>query len=491
MNFNILQFALLAASLVLNGCSNDPNESADASSQQEPVEHKLPPAAVKNLLLICIDTVRADVFFGMGQAREDAFSIWKDRALVFEQATSTSSWTVPTLGSVFSGLWPPEHGAGQFPGVISEFGAEFPTAMFKNVPVLAEVAKQQKFSTAIVSASAWTNTKLTSLGLIDGFDKVIAVETGWRQLLTQLEDVLEQQTEGVPSFNFLHLLEAHNWHLETELELDARIDKFSAQERALFLKIAPARACKDEQSLLCKRYLVYASAVSSVREAIAITLEMMQERNLLDDTAVIVFSDHGEDFGDHSDDTRLITKLHNVSDRYVGHGHSMYQEVLHVPLLVWHPRLEGAVISNPVSLVDIAPTAARWLGVEFAPARWPGRYLDDYLQPSLELTERVVYSSGIATGEQQVGIRQGSKKSIFYMVSDQTDYYDLGEDPHELHTSPTSALVMSFDAQLLDYVQAMPQKTPEKGKLSDEQIKRLQSIGYLQGLEVGEDATAE
>ena len=78
-------------------------------------EDLLPEASPRNILLICIDTVRADVFYGLGDSRKDSFSEWQDRALVFERASSSSSWTAPAIGSVFSGLWQSGHGAGQLP----------------------------------------------------------------------------------------------------------------------------------------------------------------------------------------------------------------------------------------------------------------------------------------------------------------------------------------------------------------------------------------
>ena len=96
-----VRLGLLAASLVLNGCSDRPEETAEILLPQESIE-TLFPQPTKNLLLICIDTVRADVFYGLGEAQKDSLSDWQDRAQVFEHVTSTSSWTLPTLGSVLA-----------------------------------------------------------------------------------------------------------------------------------------------------------------------------------------------------------------------------------------------------------------------------------------------------------------------------------------------------------------------------------------------------
>lgn len=476
-----IRWGLLVSALILSGCTEAPETAAEIAPANE---LQMAPAPVKNLLLICIDTVRADVFYGMGEAHKDAMSSWEERALVFEQASSTSSWTLPTLGSVFSGLWPPGHGLGQFPGVVAAFGAEIPSTLYKEVPLLAQVAERAGFQSTSISASAWTNTVFYSGGLVKGFKDVLKIEDGWQHILTSLIKVLAQQPEETPAINFLHLMEAHNWHLETEEQLEERIAEFSTEQHAIYVEIAPEQACENEGSLLCKRYLVYASAVQSLREAIATTLETLQERSLLDNTAVIVFSDHGEEFGDHAEDKRLLRDFPNNPDLFVGHGHSMYQELLHVPLMAWHPQYAGATIQSPVSLVDIGPTAARWLGLEFKPTKWPGQFLDAQLSEQSVGVQRVVYSSGISLGEQQISVRQGNKKSISYLASDNSDYYNLGNDPYELRPNATDQFVMRFDGHLLDYIESWPKKTPEKGELSDEQIRRLQSIGYLQGLEV-------
>ncbi len=467
------QYSILVTCLIFSGCTQEPKVHA------------------KNLLLICIDTVRADVFYGLGERQKDSLNSWQDRALVFEQATSTSSWTLPALGSVFTGLWASEHGMGQFPGVIASLGFQLPSKRHKDVPLLTEVAVKAGFNTAIITASPWTNKERTfpgfdtriKIGNIEGRAGLLNLgNLGWREGLVDLKELLSQQPKNSQNLYFLHLMEAHDWHIRPEFMLDARIAKFSAQQRAQYLQFAPDHICEDEQSLLCKRFLVYASAVSDIREGIATTLETLQAENALDDTVVIMFADHGEEFGDHAEDKRITRTETNSPETFFGHGRSLFQEIVHVPLMIWHPQYESTVIKQPVSLVDIGPTAARWVGLEFTPKRWPGRYLDTYLDPSQAADERVVYASEIAFGQQQVSIRQGAKKSVWFVASDENDYYDLATDPHELHSNSTASLVMLFDGLLFDYQQNKPKIALEKTSVTAEQIKDLQSIGYLQGL---------
>ena len=102
-----LRWGLMAFCMALIGCSNDVSE---------PVKEVQTRGSARNLLLICIDTVRADLFYNLGKVQKDSLSDWESSALVFEQAISASSWTLPSLGSVFTGLWPVQHGIGQLPG---------------------------------------------------------------------------------------------------------------------------------------------------------------------------------------------------------------------------------------------------------------------------------------------------------------------------------------------------------------------------------------
>jgi arylsulfatase A-like enzyme len=479
---------ILAASLMLSACSKEPPAS---------VEEILPEASARNFLLICIDTVRADVFYGLGDGREDVFSAWQDRALVFKRATSTSSWTVPAIGSALSGLWQSGHGAGQMASQNFKAGSRTisaptsivkPTAVYEDVPLITEVAEQEGFHTAVISASPWTNSWGDPMGLNRGFKEKINIGTSTSgQGFAKIKEAFARKQKDAPFFYFQHFMEAHEWHMAPESRLDERIAKFTPQQRAAFMEVAPSRACEDEQSLLCKRYLVYASAVKRLRVTLAAMLAAMEGEGLLEDTVVIVFSDHGEEFGDHLDDKKLANAVEIAPGRFVGHGHSMYQELLHVPLLVWHPGLQGAVMEGLVSVVDIAPTVARWLNIDFLPEQWPGYHLDDYMAPSQKALDRVVYASGTAVGEKQMSAQQVARKSIWYMDSDQYSYFDLGRDPHEMQSEPSDQQVMLFDGLFLDYVQSNRDVELKGTPLSNEQIKRLQAIGYLQGAEADAD----
>lgn len=462
-----------------------------AGVDTEPFRH-----SVRNLVLICIDTVRADSFTRLAASTRDALKGWEEEALIFSQARTPAPWTLPTLGSVFTGLWPVQHGLDmQFeikPGSPPEFS---PTTMRQNVTTLAMAARKEGLETVVISASGWTAYPQFGFGVQRGFRSFHDFgarhyprgTVSWQPMLETWRELIAGRSENTRSLDFLHFMEAHDWHLLDEEALDARIAEMSPARLALYRSLAPRNACADDALIYCKRFVVYLSAIVPLREAIAQVLETLQAKNLLQETAVMVFSDHGEEFADHADDG-LDTKHGVFNDpkfaSNFGHGHSLYEELLHVPLLVWHPDYEGKVIDDPVSLIDIAPTAARWLGLQGLSEQSEGWFLDDFDRLANNAGGRVIYSSSTISGEEVFSARQGDKKSIWYTEADQALYFDLEQDPLELQPLQDDDLVLGFDSHFLDYEQLRPLRAAPRASLTQKHLEDLQAIGYLQGVEL-------
>lgn len=483
---------VIALILALGGCSRQADEETTPTAAPAPAREP-----VSNVLLICIDTVRADTFYPLGKLRDDRLHAWQDSALVFSQAQSPAPWTVPALASAFTGLWPVQHGAGLIPGLeYISIGENPPSLMRKDAATIAAAARAAGMQTNVVSSSGWTFEAKNGVGINHGFAKFYKFAPSldtlgdiyWEPMVQKWSDLIGAQGEASRALNFVHFIEAHNWHLVQDAELDERIATFSAAQLANYRATAPAPACEDEASLMCRRYLVYAHAVGVLRDAVADMLDELQTTGQLDNTAVVLFSDHGEEFNDHAGDGREPTKYRKWA--FFGHGHSLYQEQLHVPLVVWHPHEEGRTIDTPVSLLDIAPSAADWLGLEFSSADMQGQLL--HKQSNGATAERILYASHVSEGEKQMAARQGAYKSIWYIASDRSDFYDLVKDPEELHSIPTDELVLKFDGYFLEHDQLKREDASETAKFTNKQLKRLQSIGYLQGVENAEaEAEAE
>ncbi|NND66106.1 MAG: sulfatase-like hydrolase/transferase [Halioglobus sp.] len=299
-----------------------------------------------------------------------------------------------------------------------------------------------------------------------------------------------QRAEGGSFLHFLRLMEAHNWHANFDPDMEAIYDSLTEQQLQEYEAMVPPGACDEPVTKICPGFYVYAHAVRAMRNGVAEVLDTLQRENLLDDTVVVVFSDHGEEFMDHLGDHRMAESDDPIVAVFesVGHGSSLYQEMINVPLLIWHPDYEGAQIDAPVSLTDIAPSVIRWMGLEQESRQWQGEYLGDVARGN-QAPGRTIIGSALSDGEQQLSAVHDNKKAIWYLVSDHVDYFDLATDPGETDSIRDDKLVLAFDGMFLDYMQNVPKKAVAKSsKLTDEQIRRLQSIGYLQGVDTNAEA---
>ncbi len=434
------------------------------------------PPAPENLVVICLDTVRYDAF--IERDVDDALTPWLTDAMQFENAHSTAPWTMPGVASLFTGLYPVEHGAGQFSTPVANLDTEIPSALGESATTLAEILDSRFFRTgAFVSHPFFA----ADLGLRQGFQQVHNRRGWWRDIARFWEwaDKIEAPARF---FGYLHFMEAHHRHTQPPAELSEFLDTVDSATLDYLASLHPEN-CEDRESRRCRQTLVYDASVLELRTAVATVLNDLRDRALLDKTLVLVYSDHGEEFWDHEDiqlehdrDPRKFTGL--------GHGQSLYQELLHVPLLAWHPGMAGQVIDEPVSLVDVVPSVVTWLGIEELELEVSGSLL-----PPLQRRwfgapdERVIYASGIAYGPEQVATRKGASKSIFSLTDDVFEFYDLESDPLERNPLQDDGLLFEFDTLTGDYLELPPIAGLTEGQLAEGQLEDLKAIGYLQGVE--------
>jgi arylsulfatase A-like enzyme len=206
--------------------------------------------------------------------------------------------------------------------------------------------------------------------------------------------------------------------------------------------------------------------------------DALKRMGLLDDTLIIVTSDHGEEFFEHGK---------------VGHGHSLYEELLHVPLLVRLPgavALEGGGVHSEaeVSLVDIMPTACEILGVE-CPEGMEGRTLLPLLKgEEFDRFPSVSFSNFLGM---QRAVRMGSFKAIY--KAHIPSVFNLSTDSKETHNiSREQAVVLSglrdaFGKQMGQFIdsEVSPAKKrtvrhkKEEANIDPETRRQLRALGYL------------
>jgi arylsulfatase A-like enzyme len=251
--------------------------------------------------------------------------------------------------------------------------------------------------------------------------------------------------------------------------------------------------------LLAGKLAVYDAAIAATDRAIGELWLRLGARGLHANTLLSVFSDHGEEFLDH------LTAAHRWDHdprpyRGIGHGHTLFQELLHVPWLAVGPGVPVARRwREPVSLCDLAPTLAEWLDVPPFPlpkggvAGQVGRSLaaevarEEVAVAAEAARSRPLLAESLAFGPDLVAVRRGRWKLIATRIGEPLALYDLENDPRERHDR--AAVEPDVLGELRDQLAAWRETaagsdeeppTATWSELSDEVRRRLQDLGYAE-----------
>jgi arylsulfatase A-like enzyme len=278
------------------------------------------PRRPPNIVLILIDTLRRDhlPFYGYAKDTAPFLSTLASNGVVFERAHSVSGWTPPAAASLFTSLYPFEHGVVRGLALARRQerlqGVEI---QLPRLPAAAETIAEAMRRRGYATFAITENPNLTrELGFDQGFDRFDAFPTRLdAEPIT--ERLLERAPElrgRVPYFLYLHYMDVHAPYRE-------RVPLFDASLEGNARKVS-----------------AYDSGIHTVDEHIRRAFEGL---GWDEDTLLLVTADHGEELGERG--------------RF-GHGASLYAELLDIPLLVHGPGVTPGRVSDRVSLVDILPT---------------------------------------------------------------------------------------------------------------------------------------
>lgn len=381
-----------------------------------------------NVLVIVLDTVRADHLSCYGYPRPttpriDALAAGADR---YTRARSTAPWTLPSHASLFTGKFPHEHGADARKTVQGQFFDSWP--LDANEWTLAEALAAEGYRTAaFVANAAYVNERH---GLAQGFEvfksekmrapDVLAAALAWIQ-------GGQGDAARKPYFLFLNFMDAHRKYNVAPL----------APERAAQLPAVPTRdvgELLDElvQTVLATENTPSEQLVSDVIDAYDLGLanadhalgqlfDALRAAGTLDNTLIVITSDHGEYFGEHD---------------LVEHSKDVYEPVLSIPLIVKRPaQSAGRVLDAPLSIADVPRIVFESLPQDkrASASRFPGS------SPERGLLAELRYTRSKDMGA-PYGKRFDRERAVFYSnhwklirSSDgQHELYDLSKDPREL-----------------------------------------------------------
>ena len=438
-----------------------------ASETKSPVTKKTQPS----LLLITIDTLRADRLQFYGYKRNTAPFLGKltEHGIVFTNAYSTASWTVPAATSLVTGVYPFSHGVIQ--GSVRKGHIYKQAPVPKKLPNLPEQLRALGYRTYAVTA----NYHLTKeLGFGRGFDRYACVGFCTAEKVNQsfLKWKNEIEAQNGPVFIWLHYFDPHIPYIgrqpwlkqyqndETEIESD----RISSLIRPVLMR----QEIKNKgQRILTLAKSHYDSEINYCDNQIK---QLFQEFPSLEHYVLLFTADHGEEFREHG---RL------------GHARNLYNETVRIPLFIRLPETVSTTSSKEVaSLVDVAPTLLAIAGGK-APQSWQGRALIDQrgqISPQEGRHVLAQLHNGIAP---PLNALIGKNwKLIIHDKTQDKELYNLLDDPAERNNlttlQPEKTREQNEILQKLVLSLTPAPKAGETKPLQKDKEEMLRSLGYIQ-----------
>lgn len=416
-----------------------------------------------NVLLILTDTTRADHLSCYGYERNTTPHIDSLVAAgtIAEWCQAQSSWTLPTMTTILSGVNTVTHGAGRsssgFHGIspdvpwlpLAFHRAGYRTAAFFNVMFMNEDFGFHKGFQHFDCQGVASGNSLRKAGpTVDDF-------LGW----------LDNGSSDEPFFAAVHFYDPHipykapepfrYMYSNPDYSGEYGVDWGDMTEMIAINSgdVIPTEA--DIQNLID----LYDAEITYMDSEIGRMLEELRIRGLAENTLIVLVGDHGEEFMEHDG---------------IEHGRTLYQEMTHVPLILAGPGFNGGNrISESVGQLDIAGTIANQTGIEFTS-----------IEPAINLSEainseREIPASGVLWRPEGdiVSIVANQNKIIWSVEDDSIESFSLLEDPFEQNIilPPMSGLLEAAEFYWV---------TPPMGEAplvdySETASRELRNLGYI------------
>jgi arylsulfatase A-like enzyme len=428
------------------------------------------PHARPSLLLITLDTVRADHCSAYGYARRTTPALEEvaRTGTLVEDAYAPMPTTTPSHATLFTGLVPRAHG-------LLENG---------DVLVPAHVTLAERLAAAGYQTAAFVSSYV--------LDRRFGLDQGF----AEYDDHME--THRRASYNARRRAHGRASEQDARVTTDKAVAWLRARrdpQRPFFLWIhyfdahdpysPPARYAAlfrpRDDDVLSHQIAQYDREIRAVDDAVGRLLGELDDRGLAKETLVVIAGDHGEGLMQHG---------------WMHHGLQLYQELLHVPLLLrWPGRVPaGRRLPGPVELSDVLPTVLRLLGVA-APASAPapsGRSLVAAMRGDAPLpAERPLYFQrrtyrpgsvgGFPVRGPKLAVRVGRWKYIEAPAEGTAELYDLARDPGETVNLVREdvAQASALAERLATWQRTTPAVASATPPLSATETDRLRVLGYV------------
>lgn len=453
--------SVVALALLLSGCPSEP-------------------ATPPNVVLIVLDTVRADHLGCYGYSRPtsprlDAFAAAADR---HEVARSTAPWTLPSHASLFTGLFPFRHHAdaemvrnGANEAVFNDARPLAPEEL-----TLAEALAAAGYQTAAFAANrGYVNDRM---GLHQGFETFVNERRPGVDMSRLAHEWVKQRQPDKPFFLFVNYMDAHRPYNVAPVDgpNEAQLPKAPEENPSALLDLLYQQIYGNDTppdaALLQKAIDAYDRGIANADRGVGELFDLLAKDGLLAGALVIVTADHGEYLGEHD---------------LVEHSKDIYEPALRVPLIAKRPgQTTGRVLKDPISIADVP----RLVFAEM-PERIAAPHAKGF--PGTKGTEGLFAELNYSRGKDMAspwGERFLRERSALYLgrwklirSSDgKNELYDLSADPTEANnlfaTKPREAQLL-LDA--LERIQANAggsKSSVTAREPTPDELKELHVLGY-------------
>lgn len=463
-----------------------------------------------NIVLIVIDAARADHFscYGYSQETTPCIDAIGREGVVYERAFSPGIWTLPSITSLFTGLYLSQHRTNlNHPYLDGQF------------LTLAEFLQRQGYRTTGFSSSPWVSK---STGLSRGFDKfrlvgslpsdfipakkvqAIANRLYWNIFQFYFNDFGAKRinrevkcwfkknwNEKAPFFLFLQYIEPHFPYRRSrafkkilnlkDIALSRKMEKFRDIEGYLVGKVDLA-----EEDFVMLRGL-YDEAIRYLDERIGDLFQMIEETTELNNTIIVIVSDHGECIGDHG---------------LLGHQYCLYDSLIRVPMIIRYPSLfpSGERVFHLVQTNDLFPTIMDILGISSDqppgdvqiksllfnhPDKKPRKFIfSEHLTPFAHLLRRRDPGFDPSLYDRRLQAVRTERYKYIWSSDGRDELYDVRDDPGELNNLIDSELKVSQTMGYVldrwrDSVKAVDSQKESTPVFDEIVMEKLKWLGYL------------
>ena len=434
-----------------------------------------------NLLLISVDTLRADFLGCYGQPKNTSPSMDELAAsgTRFDHAVAASPWTLPSHATMLSGLYPSHHG-------VVDHNFEL------TAPTLATRLQAAGYHTMAIVNSKNIGDK--RFGMMRGYDRAyyelevdvikeddgtqsfgVMIHNHGRDIIDRASYWLAERDTNQPFFLFLHFYDVHTDFTPDEKWKEKFVGPYNGELNGRTRQLVKLRHDDEGIKKRDAKFLkeMYAAEIRTFDNILTKFLRRMRENGLMENTVIALTSDHGEEFGEHGS---------------VLHGRTYYEEQTRIPLILHGPGIPaGFQMKRPVHLIDVAPTLLSLAGlpldgmdgIDLTRSWFAGEGPSEDRVLFAEADHNILVA-GIDSSNVFRMLRKNEFKLIFNTLTGERKLFNLLEDPSEskdiAHEQPDLAQALLDELKLFSSTGI---GGSDIGPLPTKDVELMGTLGYI------------